>query len=131
MASSALTPEHARLILAIEKGLEEDGGSALAEALIALFQTRLGEEGKQILEEVRRKVDPILEVQRTMGEVEGILGVVSRAERISRAYFEAGQAELSEAFKRFGEKLIVVARRRGQPVIERAEGMRTENARKN
>jgi len=127
----ALTAEHARLILQLEAALAGEGGELFAEALLDLVSHRMGVAGALAMQEIKDRVDPLLETQRTIGEVTGILGVATKVERISKGYQDSGDFELAQAFARFGEKLIGLARKKGQPVMDKADNMRSENARRN
>ena len=127
----ALTVEHARLILQIESALVGEGGEAFAEALLDLVSHRMGTAGVEVMQELRERVAPLLETQRTVGEVTAILSVATKVERISKKYVESGDTELAQAFARFGERLSQFAKKKGQPIMEKAKTMRTENARRN
>ena len=127
----AITVEHARLILQIESTLMGEGGEAFAEALLDLVSHRMGTAGVEVMQEIRERVNPLLETQRIIGEVVGILDVATKVARISKKYVESGDAELAQAFARFGERLSQFAKKKGQPIMEKAKTMRTENARRN
>jgi hypothetical protein len=127
----ALTASHARLILQIESTLMGEEGEAFAEALLDLVRHRMGTAGAEVMREIKDRVDPLLETQRVIGEVNGILNIATKVERIAKGFMDSGDVELGQAFARFGERLVKFARKKGQPVMDRAESMRTENARRN
>lgn len=129
---STLSPDHARLLLEVEKVAGEAGGEAFVEAMIILFRTSLASlGGKEILADMDDLLGPHMEMYRLIGYVDGLLEIAGKVERIAKGYRDHGEHEISTSFARFGVKLLEQARLKSIPVAVQAAEKRAGNERKN
>ena len=127
----ALTAAHARLILEIEAALDGAPGVPFAEALLEIVRCRMGDAGVEYMKSVDARAEPLLAMQRAIGEVTATIDIASKVERIAKRYRDSGEAELAEAFELFAVKLVQYAKKKGQPVMDQADERRADNARRN
>lgn len=143
-----MKPAHAKMILEIQSMLSAPDGKEFATSLMSLFAEYTSRGGQDILRDLCSTVDPILEAQKTIGYATALIDISQKSLRISRAYFAELKAfpespstveaivitqkhALGDAFFRFGEKLMELAKVKGAPVMAEASEVRANRARSN